>query len=63
MKKLTTTNGSAEHVHRVRPINDVRYWCRKLRCTENELRDTIRAVMHVLAGAPAQPATRRITID
>jgi hypothetical protein len=36
--------------------SDVRHWCEKLRCTENELRDTVKAVMRLMAHTSSHAA-------
>jgi hypothetical protein len=34
-----------------RSESDLRGWCRKLECTELEVRDTVRAVLRLMASA------------
>jgi hypothetical protein len=50
MQTHTRINGRENRSDDARPGRDLRDWCKKLDCTEPELRDTMRAVMRLLAN-------------
>lgn len=51
MKNHARINGSEKRAADAGPRRDLRAWCMKLDCTETELRETVRAVMRLMASA------------
>ena len=50
MKDHPRIDAGAKRSDAARSRQDLRAWCMKLGCTEAELRETVRAVMWLMAG-------------
>jgi hypothetical protein len=50
MKNPTTTGSLARRRAGTNPKHDLRAWCARLECTELEVRDTLRALLRLMAS-------------